>query len=107
MTLLALFAGRLGELALAYNRVSSVVSGPLLGIFLLGILTRRATATGSILGAVAGMAAVGLASLRTEWSFFYFGPIGVLTTIAAGYLASLLTRPPKPEKVHGLVLGNP
>ena len=107
MTLLALFAGRLGELALAYNRVSSVVSGRLLGIFLLGILTRRATATGSILGAVAGMAAVGLVSLRTEWSFFYFGPIGVLTTITAGYLASLLTRPPKPEKVHGLVLGNP
>ena len=107
VTLLALFAGRLGELALAYNRVSSVVSGPLLGIFLLGILTRRATATGSILGAVAGMAAVGLASLRTGWSFFYFGPIGVLTTITAGYLASLLTRPPKPEKVHGLVLGDP
>jgi len=107
VTLLALFAGRLGELALAYNRVSSVVSGPLLGIFLLGILTRRATALGSILGAVAGMAAVGLASLRTEWSFFYFGPIGVLTTITAGYLSSLLTRPPKPEKVHGLVLGNP
>ena len=107
MTLLALFAGRLGELALAYNRVSSVVSGPLLGIFLLGILTRRATAPGSILGAVAGMAAVGLASLRTEWSFFNFGPIGVLTTITAGYLASLLTRPPKPEQVHGLVRGEP
>ncbi len=107
VTLLALFAGWLGELALAYNRVSSVVSGPLLGIFLLGILTRRATALGSLLGAAAGMAAVGLASLRTEWSFFYFGPIGVLTTITAGYLSSLLTRPPKPEKVHGLVLGNP
>jgi len=53
------------------------------------------------------MAAVGLASLRTGWSFFYFGPIGVLTTITAGYLASLLTRPPKPEKVHGLVFGDP
>ena len=107
VTLLALFAGRLGELALAYNRVSSVVSGPMLGIFLLGILTRRATALGSLLGAAAGMAAVGLASLRTGWSFFYFGPIGVLTTITAGYLASLLTRPPKPEKVHGLVFGDP
>jgi SSS family transporter len=105
VTLLALLAGRLGELALAYNRVSSVVSGPLLGIFLLGILTRRPTAPGSILGAAVGMAAVALASLRTEWSFFYFGPIGVLTTVTVGYLASLLTKPPKPEKVHGLVLG--
>ena len=77
------------------------------GHFPIGDSDPAGRATGSISGAVAGMAAVGLASLRTEWSFFYFGPIGVLTTIAAGCLASLLTRPPKPEKVHGLVLGNP
>jgi SSS family transporter len=106
VTMLAFLAGRLGELALAYNRVSSVVSGPLLGIFLLGILTRRATAAGSIFGAALGMASVALASIKTEWSFFYFGPIGVLTTVLAGYLTSLLTRPPKPQRVHGLVLGD-
>jgi hypothetical protein len=44
VTVLALFAERLGELALAYNKVSSVITGPMLGIFLLATLIRRATA---------------------------------------------------------------
>src|SRR5258706_171558 len=38
---LALFMDRLGDLVLAYSKVSSLVAGPMLGIFLLGMLTRR------------------------------------------------------------------
>ena len=48
------------------------------------------------------MVAVAFASIKTAWSLFYFGPIGVL----AGYLASLLTSLPQPQRVHGLVLGD-
>jgi SSS family solute:Na+ symporter len=69
-TVLALFAGRLGDLALAYNRVSSVLSGPMLGIFLLATMTRRATAGGVLSGALAGGAVIWLVSSNTGWSFF-------------------------------------
>jgi len=102
---LALFAGRLGDLALAYNRVNSFVCGPLLGMFLLGVLTKRTTAAGSLIGAGMGAAVVCYISITTQWSFFYQAPIGVLTTMGAGYCASLLMDPPPPENVHGLVLG--
>ncbi len=105
VTCLALFVGRLGELALAYNRVSSVVTGPMLGIFLLATLTRRTTALGAILGAIAGGCAVWVASMTTAWSFFYFGPIGVAVTLAVGYGASFLMEPPPEENVRGLVVG--
>jgi Na+/proline symporter len=105
VTLLALTAGRLGELALAYNRVSSVISGPLLGIFLLATLTRRTTAAGALIGAIAGAAAVAPIMLWTNWSFFYLGPIGVVSTLAVGYVASLAMAPPPEHKVRGLVVG--
>ncbi|HWB96716.1 MAG TPA: sodium/solute symporter, partial [Bryobacteraceae bacterium] len=64
-TVLALFAERLGELALAYNKVSSVITGPMLGIFLLATLTRRTTSRGALVGAAAGGAAVWLVSSTT------------------------------------------
>ncbi|MCC6362601.1 MAG: sodium/solute symporter [Bryobacterales bacterium] len=105
VTFTGLLASKAGDLVLAYNRVSAVVSGPMLGIFLLGTLTRRASAMGCLLGAAAGMIAVGLTITLTRWSFFYQGPIGVVTTFGAGYLASLFTPAPAPDRVKGLVMG--
>lgn len=102
VTVMALYAGRLGELALAYNRVSSVIFGPLLAIFLLAALTTRTTAVGALLGAAAGSLSVLAILLRYEWSFFWLGPIGLVNTFVASYLFSLLTPPPPSEKIAGL-----
>ena len=104
-TFCALFANRLGDLALSYNRVSSVLSGPMLGIFLLATMTRRASATGALIGALSGAVVIGIVSGNTNWSFFYYGPIGVLTTLAVGYGASLAMKAPPDDKIKGLVVG--
>ena len=74
VTFLALFAHLAGDLAVAYTRVSSVLSGPMLGIFLLGTMTRRATSTGSIVGGISGMLAVLLVITQTHWSFLPRAP---------------------------------
>lgn len=105
VTIGALFAGRLGALAVAYNHVSSIISGPLLGIFLLATLTRRATSTGVLLGALLGGLMVALVSFGTEWSFFWLGPVGCIVTVSAGWIISMSQNPPAREKVHGLVVG--
>jgi SSS family transporter len=105
VTFLALFADRLGELALAYNKVSSVITGPMLGIFLLATLTRRTTANGALAGAIAGGIAVWIVSSTTNWSFFLFGPVGVVVTFVFGFGASLAAAPPAEEQVRGLVVG--
>ena len=102
---LALFADRLGDLALAYNRVSSVLSGPMLGIFLLATMTRRASARGVLLGAIVGGIVIREVSSNTGWSFFYYGPIGVLVTVGVGYGASLFMQAPPDDKIRGLVVG--
>ncbi|HZQ21627.1 MAG TPA: sodium/solute symporter [Terriglobales bacterium] len=103
VTVMALFVGRLGMLALAYNRVSSVISAPLLGIFLLAVLTRRTTGWGALLGAAVGVVVVSFVSAFSEWSFFWWGPIGVVATVVAGYLLSLTMTPLPEEKLIGLV----
>jgi len=105
VTGLALFVRFLGDLAIAYNRLSSVVSGPLLGVFLLGMTTRRTTSCGALLGAGAGIVTVVCVLATTKWSFFYHGPIGVLVTFVSGYTSSLFMAKPAPEQTQGLVLG--
>ena len=107
VTVLALFAGRLGQLAIGYDRVASVLVGPMLGIFLLGTLNARTTSGGCLIGALAGLLIVLAVSLRTEWSFFLLGPIGVAITVTAGYFVSLLMQPPPSVKILGLVKGLP
>lgn len=103
-TLMALFMGRLGALVLAYAKVNSLVAGPMLGIFLLGMLTRRATSGGTLAGAAAGAAAVAAVASLTSVSFYYHALIGTAVTVSAGWLASWLTAPPVPAQIKGLVL---
>jgi solute:Na+ symporter, SSS family len=99
-TVLALFMNRLGALAIAYAKVSSLVAGPMLGIFLLGMLTRRATPAGTLAGAALGAAVASL----TDISFYYHVLVGVAVTLIAGWFASRFTAPPAPAQIEGLVL---
>jgi SSS family transporter len=106
VALMALVAGRAGDLAIAYSRISSMVVGPMLGIFLLGVTTRRANPPGVLVGAITGTISILIISLASNWSFFYFGGIGALTTCGMGYLASFLFLPPHRSSIAGLVMGD-
>jgi SSS family transporter len=104
-TVAALFANRLGSLANAFNLINSFLGGPILGIFLLGMLSRKARANGTVLAGAAGLIAVWLASWKTPVSFYYLSFIGLLATLTVGYLASLIGTPPDPIQLRGLVHG--
>ncbi len=69
--------------------IASITYGSMLGVFLLGVLTRRANEKGSILGM-----AIGLASMLAIWgfgsiAFTWFVLIGTVITFATGYAASM------------------
>jgi solute:Na+ symporter, SSS family len=93
-TIGALYAGRLGALALAFAKIQGFVGGVMLGIFLLAFFFRRANAVGAVVGTVAGMAFVFYVAFRTALSFFWYGVISCLVTIVIGYLVSMLTAEP-------------
>jgi SSS family solute:Na+ symporter len=103
---IALFANRLGELANAYNKVNSFLGGVILGIFLLGMLTRRGNEFSVLAGAALGLLTVIIVASTTTISWLWFGLIGCSTTFLCGYAISLPMRSPEPESLSGLVMTN-
>lgn len=99
---LAFLVPYLGTLLEASNKVIGLVGGPLLGLFFLGILVPRATARGSVIGWVAGVALLVPVCFATAVSFLWYAMIGCLTTMGVGYLASLLEPTPGPRHLAGL-----
>jgi len=79
-----------GVLELALT-IASVPYGSMLGIFLLGALTRRTTPAGALTGAVAGLAALILVILFTSIAWTWYVPIGTSVTFTVGWTASLLS----------------
>ncbi len=102
VVLLAFFVKRLGTLLEASNSIISLVGGPLLGLFLLGILVPRATARGALFGWGAGVAVLLPICFATQVSFLWYAMIGCLVTIATGSLVSLLEPPPAFEQIDNL-----
>jgi len=62
----------------------------MLGIFLLGALTRRATGLGALFGALLALATLGLVIGLTSIAWTWYVAIGTVVTFVGGLLASLL-----------------
>jgi len=72
--------------------IASVAYGGLLGVFLLGLITKRANENGAIAGMLCGLALNiyiwGWASTQIAWTWYV--TFGASTTFIVGYLASLV-----------------
>jgi solute:Na+ symporter, SSS family len=68
--------------------IASVAYGGLLGVFLLGLLTKRATQRGAIAGMLCGLALNVYIWGWTHIAWTWYVTIGACTTFAIGYLAS-------------------
>lgn len=104
-TVAALFANRLGPIINAFNMINSFLGGPILGIFLLGMLTRRTRGTDALLGGVAGLCSVSFLAWKTNVSFFFYAIVGTGVTFAVGWLLSLRQHAPNLAELSGLVRG--
>ena len=93
----ALFAANLGSLIEVVNRFGSFFYGSILGVFMLAMLTRRATGTGAFVGLIGGMTLVAsVAVLRPDISFLWHNVIGAVGVVVVGLLVSLVTRNTQP-----------
>jgi solute:Na+ symporter, SSS family len=73
--------------------VSSFPFGSLLGLFLLGTLNRRANAFGAIVGMIVGLLVVLSVFFFTSVAYTWYVPIGSLTTLLIGSVASHIALP--------------
>ena len=91
----AVYASSLGSLIEVVNRFGSFFYGSILGVFMLAILTRRATGTGAFVGLIAGMSTVAAVAYgRPDISFLWHNVIGAVMVFAVGMPVSLLKRRP-------------
>ena len=85
----AMRAAGQGSLIEVVNRYGSFVYGLLLGVFILAILTPRATARGAFIGLIAGMAAVLTVAIELPWiEFLWHNLIGAVVVVVVGLLLS-------------------
>jgi len=91
----AIYATRLGPLIDVVNQFGSFFYGSLLGVFVLAIGVRRATARGAFWGLLAGMAAVATVAFTTDISFLWHNVVGVVAVAVVGSVISVLDRAPQ------------
>ena len=85
----AVYASNLGSLIEVVNRFGSFFYGSILGVFMLAILTRRATGSGAFMGLIAGMSTVGAVAVgRPDISFLWHNVIGALVVFGVGLALS-------------------
>jgi SSS family solute:Na+ symporter len=81
--------GRVVEVGL---QIASIAYGALLGVFLLGVLTKRANQNGAIAGMICGLATEIYVWRMTQIAFTWWVLIGTCVTFVVGYAASLALR---------------
>jgi solute:Na+ symporter, SSS family len=89
----AVRAANQGSLIEVVNRYGSFFYGSLLGVFILGILTKRATARGAFWGLIAGMAVVLYVAFQLPWiEFLWHNVIGAVAVVIVGMAISVLSK---------------
>jgi SSS family solute:Na+ symporter len=88
------FAGRLGSLIEAVNKLGSLFYGTILGIFLLAFYTKHVGGRATFLGAVVGEIAVILCSLYSDMAWLWWNVVGCVV----GVVAALIIQAVMPEK---------
>jgi SSS family transporter len=76
--------------------IASFVTGILLGLFLLALLTARVGQRAAFVGMLAGLAAVSACAFGTRLAYPWYAVVGSATVYAVGLLASLVLIEPGP-----------
>ena len=87
LAILSRSGGRVVELGLS---IASVAYGALLGVFLLGVLTKKATERGAMVGMLCGFAANVYLWQFTKVPFTWHVTLGSILTFLVGYVSSWL-----------------
>ena len=70
--------------------IAGFTAGIMLGLFCLGVLTRKANQSGALIGIIAGIIVLSYIKFGTETAWTWLAVIGSLTTFTIGIFASWL-----------------
>jgi len=73
-----------------FMKVIGLFGGPLCGVFLLGMLSKRANTPGVIFGLILGVATVIFVQTSTDVSYMLHAGVGIISCMIIGYFASMV-----------------
>jgi SSS family transporter len=80
-------------------KIMSPFAGPLLGIFLVGLLSKRANSFGVVTGALLAVAATFYTIYGTHVHWLWYYVVGPVVGLVAGYALSFLQPPPTRQQI--------
>lgn len=99
VTVLACYVGQLGSIVEIAGTIVDSFTGPMLGVFLLGMLTRKTESRGAFLGLFLGTLTTAGFIFYSNISFLWYAPIGAFTTLLLGQIGTrLVGLPGKPPQ---------
>ena len=96
--ILASNVGRVGDLIEICNKVINAFTGPLFGIYILGMFSHRARSEGVLVGGLLGTLVTLYVAFFSRLSFLWPSTFGLLTTLVAGYAVSVFQGAPSPAQ---------
>jgi SSS family transporter len=88
-TTLAMNVSGIGSLLEIANKLINSFTGPLFGIFLLAMFSRRATGAAALAGGIAGAVAAYLVAYQSSIGFLWPSTFGLAATLLVGWMWSL------------------
>jgi len=101
LILIAIVARGWGSVFTAGLTAASIVYGPMLGAFLLGVLTTRANTTGVIAGMTVAAGSMVTIWWTTKLAWTWYVVVGTAICFVVGYLVSLMSHDPMTHEPAG------
>jgi len=102
---LLLAAQDLKSMMVVWNQMVALVGGGIVGVYSLGMFSKRANGFGAVCGAVVSVLVTLAVKLYTPLHWGTYIPIAIFSCIGAGYLFSLFR--PAPANLRGLTVFTP
>jgi SSS family transporter len=106
-TLMALLLATrdLKSMMVVWTQFTALLGGGIVGVYSLGMFSKRANGFGAICGAISSIAITGMVNLYTNLHWGTYVPIAIFSCILIGYLCSLLK--PQRKDLMGLTVFTP
>lgn len=89
-TVSAMYVEKLGTIIEIFGKISSLISGPLVTMFFIGVLTKRANSFGVFCGTLLGLGVTAWIAQNTQVFWAWYAPVGLVVSWGAGYVLSLV-----------------
>jgi SSS family transporter len=93
------------SLMVVWSQIVSLMGGGVVGVYSLGMFTKRVNGFGAVCGAIASIVITLLVKLFTPLHWSSYMPIAILSCMVVGYLCSLFT--PQKKDLEGLTVFTP